>query len=93
VLVPVSGIIFGMLNGITPTLGLVALNVLAVVMLSGLTSVGGVVVAGFFVGWVETLVGFYLGAAWQAFVPYLVVLLVMFVRPTGLFGEVRIERI
>lgn len=93
VLVAVSGIIFGMLNGITPTLGLVALNVLAVVMLSGLTSVGGVVVAGLFVGWVETIVGFYLGAAWQAFVPYLVVLLVMFIRPTGLFGETRIERI
>lgn len=93
VLVAVSGIIFGMLNGITPTLGLVALNVLAVVMLSGLTSVGGVVVAGLFVGWVETLVGFYLGAAWQAFVPYLVVLLVMFIRPTGLFGETRVERI
>lgn len=93
VLVAVSGIIFGMLNGITPTLGLVALNVLAVVMLSGLTSVGGVVVAGLFIGWVETLVGFYLGAAWQSFVPYLVVLLVMFIRPTGLFGEQRIERI
>ncbi len=93
VLVAVSGIIFGMLNGITPTLGLVALNVLAVVMLSGLTSVGGVVVAGLFIGWIETIVGFYLGAAWQSFVPYLVVLLVMFIRPTGLFGEQRIERI
>jgi len=93
VLVAASGIILGALNGITPTLGLVALNVLAVVMLSGLTSVGGVVVAGLFIGWVETMVGAYLGAAWQNFVPYLVVLLVMTVKPTGLFGERRIERI
>jgi branched-chain amino acid transport system permease protein len=93
VLVAASGIIFGALNGITPTLGLVALNVLAVVMLSGLTSVGGVVLAGLLIGWVETLVGAYLGAAWQNFMPYLVVLLVMTFKPTGLFGEQRIERI
>jgi len=50
-------------------------------------------VAGILVGWMETVVGAYLGAAWQSFIPYLVVLLVMIVRPTGLFGEQRIERI
>ncbi|MFC7398690.1 branched-chain amino acid ABC transporter permease [Chelatococcus sp. GCM10030263] len=88
-----SGIITGSVNGVTPQLGNVALNVLAVVMLAGMTSVGGVVIAGLFVGWLETLVGAYLGASWQSFIPYLVVLLVMFIKPTGLFGERRIERI
>ena len=70
-----------------------ALNALAVVMLAGMTSVGGVVIAGLFVGWLETIVGAYLGASWQSFIPYLVVLLVMFVKPQGLFGERRVERI
>jgi branched-chain amino acid transport system permease protein len=93
VLAACAGIVVGSLNGITPTLGLVALNVLAVVMLGGMTSVGGVVIAGIFIGWVETLVGAYLGAAWQAFMPYLIVLLVMTVKPAGLFGERQIERI
>ena len=65
----------------------------AVVMLAGMTSIGGVVVAGLFIGWMETIVGAYLGAAWQSFLPYLVVLLVMFIKPTGLFGEQRVERI
>lgn len=88
-----SGIITASVNGVTPQLGLVALNVLAVVMLAGMTSVGGVVVAGLFVGWMETIVGAYLGAAWQSFIPYLVVLVVMVIRPTGLFGEQRVERI
>jgi len=88
-----SGIVIGALNGITPQLGAVALNVLAVVMLAGMTSVGGVIIAGIFIGWVETLVGAYLGAAWQNFMPYLIVLLVMTVKPTGLFGEQQIERI
>lgn len=88
-----SGIITASVNGVTPQLGLVALNVLAVVMLAGMTSVGGVIVAGLFVGWMETIVGAYLGAAWQSFLPYLVVLVVMFVKPNGLFGEQRVERI
>src|SRR5262245_18972184 len=93
VLAGASGIVVGALNGITPQLGSVALNVLAVVMLAGISSVGGVIVAGLFIGWVETLVGAYLGAAWQNFMPYLVVLLVMMVKPNGLFGEQQIERI
>lgn len=93
VLAAVAGIAAGGINGITPQLGDVALNVLAVVMLSGISSVGGVVIAGIVVGWIETVVGAYLGAAWASFIPYLVVLLVMSVRPTGLFGEQRIERI
>jgi branched-chain amino acid transport system permease protein len=93
ILAGASGIVVGSLNGITPNLGAVALNVLAVVMLAGISSVGGVIVAGLFIGWVETLVGAYLGAAWQNFMPYLVVLLVMMVKPNGLFGEQQIERI
>lgn len=93
VMVAGSGIITGSVNGVTPQMGLVALNVLAVVMLGGLTSVGGVVIAGLFIGWLETIVGAYLGTALQSFIPYLVVLLVMFVKPTGLFGEQRVERI
>jgi branched-chain amino acid transport system permease protein len=93
ILAGASGIVIGSLNGITPQLGSVALNVLAVVMLAGISSVGGVIVAGIFIGWVETLVGAYLGAAWQNFMPYLIVLLVMTVKPNGLFGEQQIERI
>ena len=93
ILAGASGIVVGAPNGITPQLGAVALNVLAVVMLAGMTSVGGVIIAGIFIGWVETLVGAYLGAAWQNFMPYLVVLLVMIVKPNGLFGEQQIERI
>lgn len=93
VLAAAAGIILGSVNGVTPQMGLVALNVLAVVMLGGLNSVGGVVVAGLFIGWLEVIVGAYLGAAWQNFIPYLVVLLVMVVRPTGLFGDRRVERI
>jgi branched-chain amino acid transport system permease protein len=71
----------------------VLLNVIAVVMLGGPTSVTGVVASGLFIGWLQTIVGAYLSASWQSFLPCLIVLLVMLVRPTGLLGEQRVERI
>ena len=88
-----AGIVAASVNGVSPQLGFVALNVLAVIMLAGMSSVMGVVVAGIFIGWLETIVGAYLGASWQSFLPYVVVLLVMLVKPNGLFGEARVERI
>ncbi|MGR3493652.1 branched-chain amino acid ABC transporter permease [Citreimonas sp.] len=93
VLAATAGILAASVNGVSPQLGFVALNVLAVVMLAGMTSVFGVLVAGLFIGWLETIVGAYLGAAWQSFLPYLIVLVVMMVKPSGLFGEERVERI
>lgn len=88
-----AGIVAASVNGVSPQLGFVALNVLAVIMLAGMSSVMGVVVAGIFIGWLETIVGAYLGASWQSFLPYIVVLLVMLIKPNGLFGEARVERI
>lgn len=89
----IAGIVTASVNGVTPQMGAIAMNVLAVVMLAGMTSVGGVVIAGLIVGWLEFIVGWYLGSSWQSFVPYLLVLVVMMVKPNGLFGEQRVERI
>lgn len=92
-LAAIAGIIAGTVNGVSPQLGFVALNVLAVIMLAGMTSVMGVVISGVFIGWLETIVGAYLSASWQSFLPYIIVLLVMMIKPNGLFGEERVERI
>lgn len=93
VLAAATGITAAGINGLTPQLGMIALEVLAVVMLAGMTSVGGVLVAGIVVGVITALVGVYLDSSWQQFMPYLIVLLVMTLRPTGLFGERNVERI
>lgn len=92
-LATVSGIVGASINGLSPYLGNVALEVIAVVLLAGLTSIGGTLLAGAIVGVFLTLVGYYLGGAWQQFMPYLLVLLVMIVRPQGLYGTRRVERI
>ncbi len=57
----ISGILMANVNTLTPHLGLVALNVLSVVILGGMNSIGGVLVAGFIIGWLEAVTGWVLG--------------------------------
>jgi len=93
VLASMCGLILASINGLTPQLGFVVLDIIAVVFLGGISSVGGTVIAGLFIGWLATIIGAYLGANWQSVLPFVVVLLVMMFRPRGLLGEKRIERI
>lgn len=88
-----SGIMMATLNALTPHLGLVALNVLAVVILGGLDSIGGVLLAGFTIGWLESVTGLLFGTLWRDVTPYAAALVILLIKPTGLFGSREIERI
>ena len=86
--------------GLEQTLWVTALKALPVIILGGLDSLGGAVVAGLSIGVVEAVVGSYggdvapfLGGDFFLVVPYLLMLLVLLVRPYGLFGTRQVERI
>jgi branched-chain amino acid transport system permease protein len=89
----ISGVLMANVNTLTPHLGVVALNVLAVVILGGMNSIGGVLIAGFIIGWLEAVTGLVAGTEFREITPYILVLLVLLVRPTGLFGTKEVERI
>ena len=89
----ISGVLMANVNTLTPHLGLVALNVLSVIILGGMNSIGGVLVAGVIIGWLEAVTGLVLGTEFREITPYVLALLVLLVRPTGLFGTRGIERI
>ncbi len=89
----ISGVLMANVNSLTPNLGLVALNVLSVIILGGMNSIGGVLVAGLIIGWLESVTGFLLGTEFREITPYVLALLILLVRPTGLFGTAEIERI
>lgn len=93
ILATAAGIVGASVNGLSPYLGNFALEVIAVVLLAGLTSIGGTMVAGIILGVMLTLLGYFLGGAWQQFMPYLLVLMVMLVRPRGLYGTKLVERL
>src|SRR5437667_445157 len=76
---------------------LVGIKVCAVVILGGLDSVLGAVVGGLIVGVVETLAaGYfdpYVGGGTKDFAPYVLMSAALMIRPEGIFGRRRIERV
>ncbi|MBK8530204.1 MAG: branched-chain amino acid ABC transporter permease [Rubrivivax sp.] len=92
----VAGIIWGSKLGVQFSLSLVALKALPVVILGGLTSVPGAIIGGLIIGVGEKLsevfIGPSLGGGIEIWFAYVLVLLVLLVRPQGLFGEKIIDR-
>ena len=92
-----GGIVWGAMLGVDNQLALVGLKVFPVVILGGLDSILGAVVGGLIVGIVENLAAGYfdplVGGGTKDFVPYLLMIIVLMVRPEGIFGRRRIERV
>ncbi|RRH87524.1 branched-chain amino acid ABC transporter permease [Variovorax beijingensis] len=89
----VAGIIVGAIGGISSSMGVFGLSVLVVVIVGGLDSVLGALVGGLFIGLVEALAGSYLGGEYKLLATFIVLVLVLMVRPYGLFGTHEIERL
>jgi len=89
----IAGIVVAGMTSLSPALGGAALGVLAVIILGGLDSIAGAIVAGLIIGLIESLTAGYLGGKVRDIVPYVTVLLILMVRPYGLFGTRQIERL
>lgn len=89
----VAGILVGSIGGISSAMGVFGLSVLVVVIFGGLDSVLGALVGGIIVGVIEALTGFYLGGEYKILATFSLLLLVLMVRPYGLFGTHEIERL
>ncbi|HUG85394.1 MAG TPA: branched-chain amino acid ABC transporter permease, partial [Euzebya sp.] len=96
-------------SGISQGTWIIALKALPAIIIGGLDSVGGAVIGGLLVGVVEQLVGTYqnhqfsllgwefsfgwLGANFALVSPYALLLLVLMIKPYGLFGTPEVERV
>ncbi len=65
----------------------VLIKALAVCIIGGLGSTGGVIVASFIVGFAERFTDTYIGTHWTMIVSLAAILVVLIVRPSGLFGK------
>ena len=92
-----GGVIIGNMGGIQPTLGHIGLKIFPVVILGGLDSILGAVVGGFIVGLVENIAGGYLdpyvGGGVKDMAPFVVLVIILLIKPYGLFGKEEIERL
>jgi branched-chain amino acid transport system permease protein len=90
----ISGIILGIMSGINVhNLSHMGLKVFPVVILGGLESIGGAIIGGLIIGLLETFTGGYVSTSLKEVVPYIVLVLILLVKPYGLFGLVEIERV
>ena len=95
VLASIAGVLQGGAVGLSLNISFVALRVFPAVLLGGLESITGALVGGIIIGIVEQF-GTLINSSEQAgtnLAPYVVLMLVLIIRPDGLFGEKRIERI
>jgi branched-chain amino acid transport system permease protein len=89
----VGGILIANLIGVSGEVSNIGLLVFPVVIVGGLDSVPGAVVGGAIIGLLTAYTGGYLGGGLDAVIPYLALVAILLVKPYGLFGEVRIERV
>ena len=93
----VGGILLGSVNGVNMNLAFLGLKAFPVVILGGLDSIPGAIVAGLVVGVLEKLATGYIdplvGGGFAEIFPFIILLFVLLVRPYGLFGTKKIERI
>ena len=93
----VAGILFASMQSVSYTISNLGLKVFAVVLLGGLDSLIGAAVAGILVGVLENLSAWYIdplvGGGIREIAPYIIMVVVLMIRPSGLFGSPRIERV
>jgi branched-chain amino acid transport system permease protein len=94
VLGAVAGIVTGPITYTSYDVGMiVGLKAIIAAIVGGMGSVAGAVVGGLLLGLAEALTAGYISSEYKDAVPFLLVVLVFLVRPSGLFGRPHLERV
>jgi branched-chain amino acid transport system permease protein len=83
-----AGAIYGIIFPFNPAIGaLPTIKAFAIIILGGLGSIPGAVIGGLLYGVAENVTGYLTNSTWQNAVAFALLIAVLIVRPTGLFGE------
>ncbi|MEM1360666.1 MAG: branched-chain amino acid ABC transporter permease [Pseudomonadota bacterium] len=89
-LAALAGVFYGLTNQVTPVIGRdLVLPIFAATIVGGIGSIYGALLGGFIVGLAANLALLVLPSGYSPSVPFLIILLVLLIRPNGLFGEAR----
>ena len=93
----VGGIFLGNINGVNISLGFFGLKVFPAVILGGLDSIPGAILGGLIIGVLEALTGGYLdpivGGGTAEVAPFVVLVIILMIKPYGFFGTEEIEKV
>lgn len=92
-----AGVLWGSRIGVHFAMSLIALKAIPVVIIGGIDSMAGAIVGGLIIGAAEALgegfIGPHVGGGVQDIMAYVVALVFLIFRPSGLFGQQRIQRV
>ena len=83
----IAGLLLAPITFVHANMGLIGLKAFPAAVVGGFGSLPGAIVGGLVIGIVESLAGFYLPEGVKDIAAYVVVLVMLMVRPNGLFGE------
>jgi len=93
----VAGLLWGARSGVQFSLSLVVLKALPVLVLGGFDSIAGAIIGGLIIGASEKLaevyIGEYFGGGIEGWFAYVLALVFLLIRPSGLFGQKLVERV
>jgi len=83
----VAGLLLAPITFVHANMGFIGLKAFPAAVVGGFSSLPGAIVGGLVIGLVESLSGFYLPEGFKDIAAYVVVLIMLMVKPNGLFGE------
>ncbi|MEZ5791262.1 MAG: branched-chain amino acid ABC transporter permease [Nitratireductor sp.] len=89
----IAGILFASRGSIDPNLGLLGIKAFAAAVIGGFGSLPGALLGGLIVGLVEPFSGRYMPAGYSQIMPYAIMLVVLVIRPNGLFAQIQSKKV
>ncbi|MDM0000139.1 branched-chain amino acid ABC transporter permease [Variovorax sp. J22P240] len=83
----IAGMLLAPITFVHANMGFIGLKAFPAAVVGGFGSLPGAIVGGLVIGIVESFAGFYLPDGFKDTAPYIVVLVMLMVKPNGLFGE------
>ena len=88
-----GGLMLAPLVILHPEMGWIAIKAFAVAILGGFESLYGAIIGGLILGVIENLAGYYISSHIKDIVAFLVMVGILYIKPSGIFGEITIKRV
>ena len=85
--------LFSAKGSVDPITGLLGIKAFAAAVIGGFGSLPGALVGGLIIGLIEPFSGRYLPSGFSHLVPYIVLVLVLILRPHGLLSQVSVKKV
>ena len=89
----VAGVLYATRGAIDPNIGLLGIKAFAAAVIGGMGSLPGALLGGLIIGVVEPVAGRYAPGELAQMSPYIIMLLVLVLRPGGLFSQMQMKKV